>query len=88
MKMLPHEILQALGFNIPPEGVDVSPDDAYLNRAALEMAGKSVNLASIPDADFKGLHDGSPRSVQISRTMAAAVLQNTFRRQPTPATAA
>lgn len=79
MKMLPHEVLQKLGFHIPPEGVEVSPDDAYLNNAALEMAGKSINISTIPDGDFKGLHDRSPRAVENARGMTEAVLHGTFK---------
>lgn len=48
MKLTPHQILQKLGFDIPAEGVEISPDDERLYSAALKLAGQSINVAAAP----------------------------------------
>lgn len=104
MKLTPHQILQKLGFDVPAEGVEINPNDAYLHDTVLRLAGQSISLANVPDAEIAGLHAGmaglvaawrnepaqatTPHTVARTRTMANAVLALTFKHSVTAKPAA
>jgi hypothetical protein len=58
VKLTPSEILQHLGFNISADGVEVSPDDAYLVTRTLRLAGATISIDRIPDDELNELHNG------------------------------
>ncbi|MEJ2424690.1 MAG: hypothetical protein P8101_09535 [Candidatus Thiodiazotropha sp.] len=64
MKLAPHEILQYLGFKIPPEGIEINPSDAFLHAESLRLLGKTLNVAAIAESD---LHDFYVESLRLFR---------------------
>lgn len=101
MKLTPHQILQQLGFDVPAEGVEINPNDLLLHETVLRMAGSSIDLARVPDAEFAKLHANlaalvaswrgeaqqstTERSVTVERSIAAGVLALTFKHAGTVA---
>lgn len=98
MILTPHEILQKLGFNVPPEGVRINSNDAFLHDSVLRIAGKTLNLAAAPDTDFERLHRGmagiisaqrnepqnetDAKAIALTRLTATTVLAQTYGRSP------
>jgi hypothetical protein len=58
MRLTPTEILHHLGFDIPSEGVEINPNDAYLTISALHLVGDSISTDLIPDDKLVELHLG------------------------------
>lgn len=58
MNLSPAEILSHLGFDIPNEGIEINPHDAYLFTSALRLAGESISADRIPDTKLAELHLG------------------------------
>jgi hypothetical protein len=58
MKLMPHEILNYLGFEVREEGVEVNENDAFFISAALKLTGGTINIEDIPSEDLKDLHTG------------------------------
>lgn len=48
MHLTPHEILKHLGFDIPPEGVEVSSGDVFLHTQMLKLLGRTMSVDAIP----------------------------------------
>ncbi len=58
MKLTPLEILQYLGINVPPEGLTINPNDAFLYTQFLSVLGKGMTVDSIPDSALVFLDTG------------------------------
>lgn len=58
MKLKPTEILKHLGFVIPEEGIEINENDAFLLTSALKLAGKSIDVDKIEDAELAEVHGG------------------------------
>ena len=56
MKITPTEILKHLGFDVPEEGVEINPNDAYLTVTALRLVGESISSDSIQESKVRELH--------------------------------
>ena len=98
MKLTPHQILQKLGFDVPFEGVTINPDEAFLHDSVLRMAGRSIDISTIPDSEFEGLHAGmaglvsiqrrepvvptTPHAIEVTRSMAQTVIKQVFKLSP------
>lgn len=48
MKLSPVEILKHLGFEVPADGVEISPHNAYFMTAALQFAGQTIDPDRLP----------------------------------------
>lgn len=59
MLLTPREILIHLGFDIPEGGVEINPYDAYLLTTALQLAGKTIDVGRIPEADLAQMRIGT-----------------------------
>lgn len=53
MKLKPKDILDYLGFNIPEEGIEINPNDAYLYTHLLFLLGKTIDPIRIPSAELE-----------------------------------
>lgn len=73
MKLSPVEILKHLGFDVPQDGVEISGNDAYLVTSALRLAGQTIDIDRIPDAELAGMH---ARLAGIVNTWSAAGMIN------------
>jgi hypothetical protein len=51
----PIEILHCLGFDVPPEGILVNPNDVYLHVESLRLLGDTMNVSAIPDSALQNL---------------------------------
>ncbi|MFO4754350.1 hypothetical protein V5H08_11860 [Vibrio cholerae] len=67
MKMTPHQILTALGFDVPEQGIEVSEHDGYLHAEALRLLGKTISIDRIDSDDLVSLHDGMAGLVATHR---------------------
>lgn len=59
MRLTASEILTHLGFDIPEGGVEINPHDAYLLTTALQLAGKTIDVDRIPEADLAQMRVGT-----------------------------
>jgi hypothetical protein len=56
MKLLPHQMLSILGFNVPPQGVEIDDADFGLCMDALRLIGKEgLALANVDKAPLESL---------------------------------
>jgi hypothetical protein len=58
MHLSPADILKYLGFDIPEEGIDINPADAYLYTTALRLTGETMNVSHISDEKLTELRGG------------------------------
>lgn len=58
MKLTPHQILQHLGFEVPAGGIEVSAEDSLYHVTALQLLGRTLSVANIPD---RALHERHAR---------------------------
>lgn len=58
MNLTPVEILGYLGFTVPPEGVVINPNDAYLHTSALRLVGATINLTAVSDDALRDMRTG------------------------------
>jgi hypothetical protein len=65
MKLEPHEILHYLGFNVPPEGIEIHPNDVNLHAESLRVLGTTIDVSAIPDS---ALHRLYVESLHLLRT--------------------
>jgi hypothetical protein len=65
--LLPHQILQILGFNVPAEGVPCSLCDMTLLIGSLSLVGSTIDLSRIPDAEVLKLRNSLARQVAAAR---------------------
>ena len=56
MILKPHEILNALGFDINEDGVEINDNDAYLHQKILKLVGATLDVNHIPENDLLKLH--------------------------------
>ena len=61
MKLAPHEILYHLGFHVPPEGIEIHPNDAHLHAASLRALGSTLDVSAIPASALNNLYIESLR---------------------------
>ena len=54
----PHEILNAMGFNVNEKGVEINSNDAFFITTALRLAGSTIDIEKIPIEKLKELHIG------------------------------
>ena len=52
MKLTPHQILVMMGFDIPEDGVQISPDDASLHQRMLDLLGTTISPMAISEEEF------------------------------------
>ncbi|MCG3740691.1 hypothetical protein [Vibrio cincinnatiensis] len=57
MKMTPHQILNALGFDVPEQGIEVNEHDAFLHAESLRLLGKTISIDRIDIAELVSLYD-------------------------------
>jgi hypothetical protein len=67
MKLAPHEILHYLGFDVPPEGIEIHPNDIRLHAASLRALGTTIDVSAIPDSALSNLY------VESLRLLSAAI---------------
>lgn len=65
--MTPHEILTALGFDVPEQGIEVSEHDGHLHAESLRLLGKTISIDRIDSDDLVSLHDGMAGLVATHR---------------------
>jgi hypothetical protein len=58
MKMTPHQILIALGFDVPESGIEVNGFDAYLHTESLRLLGNTISVDRINNDDLVLLRNG------------------------------
>lgn len=61
------EILDLLGFQIPPEGVCMNPHDRLLHTEALKALGATMRVSAIPEHALEALHARLVESVAQAR---------------------
>ena len=61
MKLAPHEILYHLGFHVPPEGIEIHPNDAHLHAASLRALASTSDASAIPASALSNLYVESLR---------------------------
>lgn len=59
MLLTPAEILSHLGFDVPNSGIEINPHDAYLLTTSLRLAGKTIDVDRIPEADLVQMRLGT-----------------------------
>lgn len=79
MKMKPCEILQCLGFDVPPEGIEINPDESHLYIEALSAVRVTLDISAIPDSTMEKIYNESIRligeAIDVS-TIPDALLQD------------
>ncbi|MBF6650041.1 MULTISPECIES: hypothetical protein [unclassified Methylobacter] len=58
MILTPHEILKYLGFEVPKDGVEINPNDAYLISSSLRLIGQTMSVTAIPEPSLEDIHAG------------------------------
>jgi hypothetical protein len=66
VKITPHEILHYFGFDVPPEGIEISPNESRLYIEALRALGETVDVSAIPEAALANLYNESMRLIRES----------------------
>jgi hypothetical protein len=61
VKLTPIEILHCLGFDVPPDGILVNRNDAFIHAESLRLLGKTMNVSSIPDSELRNIYTESIR---------------------------
>jgi len=67
MKMTPHKILQALGFDVPEQGIEVNEHDAFFHAESLRLIGNTISIDRIDNSELISLHDGMAGLVAAHR---------------------
>ncbi|MFZ3461423.1 hypothetical protein [Vibrio harveyi] len=67
MKMTPHKILLALGFNVPEQGIEVNEHDAFFHAESLRLLGNTISIDRIDNSELVSLHDGMAGLVAAHR---------------------
>lgn len=67
MKMTPHQILNALGFNVPEQGIEVNELEAFLHYESLRLLGNTISIERIDNSELLTLHDGMAGLVAAHR---------------------
>ena len=67
MKMTPHLILNALGFDVPEQGIEVNEHDAFLHSESLRLLGNTISIERIDNSELLTLHDGMAGLVAAHR---------------------
>jgi hypothetical protein len=63
MKMTPHEILHCLGFDVPPEGVEMSAKETCLYVESLRALGVTMDVSAIPESALTIVYTESVRLI-------------------------
>ncbi len=58
MTLTPDTILKHLGFDVPPEGVEINPDDVFFHAAMLTALGKTMALQRATDDELGAMLAG------------------------------
>ena len=61
MKITPHEILYCLGFDVPPEGIEINPAETNLYVESLKALGVTLDAKAIPESVIGNLYTESIR---------------------------
>jgi hypothetical protein len=64
VKLTPIEILHCLGFNVPPDGILVNKNEAYMHEESLRLLGKTMNVSSIPDSALRNIYTETIRMLE------------------------
>ncbi|WP_343290006.1 hypothetical protein AAIA71_28705 (plasmid) [Vibrio harveyi] len=56
MRMTPHQMLTALGFNIPEDGIEINEYDFLLHYKSLMLLGISISIDNIDDREISQFH--------------------------------
>jgi hypothetical protein len=67
MKMTPHDILNALGFDIPEQGIEVSEHDSFLHYESLRLLGNTISVDRVKSSELISLYDGMAGIVATHR---------------------
>ena len=82
MKMTPHKILLALGFDVPEQGIKVNEHDAFFHAESLRLLGNTISIDRIDNSALAGLvaaHRGEeavPASEQTAERVKALIRAN------------
>jgi hypothetical protein len=63
MKITPHELLLCLGFDVPPEGIEINPKETCLYVESLRALGVTMDVSSIPESAMSTLYTESIRLI-------------------------
>lgn len=69
MKITPQQILRHLGFEVPTGGIEVSPEDNLYHVTALQLLGRTISAANIPD---EALHERHSKLIASQGSDASA----------------
>jgi hypothetical protein len=61
MRLTPFDILCCLGFNMPPDGIEIEPNEARFYVEALCAIGVTLDVSAIPESVLGNLYDESIR---------------------------
>jgi hypothetical protein len=63
MRITPLEVLYCLGFDVPPEGIEINPNERRFYIEAFRALGKTIDVSAIPEAALVNLYKESTRLV-------------------------
>lgn len=52
MKILAHEILQKLGFDVTEDGIEINPTDSFYVDTMLGLLGATISADRVPEQDI------------------------------------
>jgi hypothetical protein len=79
MKLTPSEILYFLGFDVPPEGIEVNLDETYLYIEALRAHRVSMDMSAIPERNLGYMYTETIR--MIGEVIDVATIPDSILRQ-------
>jgi hypothetical protein len=63
MRIAPHEILYCLGFDVPPEGIEINPNEIRLYVEVFRALGATIDVSAIPESALGNLYNESVRLI-------------------------
>jgi hypothetical protein len=63
MKITPHEILHYFGIDVPPDGIEVNPNESRLFIEAFRALGETIDVSTIHEAALANIYNESKRLI-------------------------
>jgi hypothetical protein len=63
MKIAPHEILHYFGIDVPPEGIEINPNESRLYIESFRALGETIDVSAIHEAALRKIYNESKRLI-------------------------